>query len=87
MIRLFGLKRARWDLLNRQIGTEGEGGWTIMVPPLRWPDDGREYRIIVWKKWKKAPGPSGGTTHGKRGRLWMMGIQRQGGPAATESAT
>jgi hypothetical protein len=75
MIHIFGLKRARWELQERRIGTPGDGGWTIVSPPLL-PDAEREYRVIRRKITKKAPGPRGGTTHGKPKKVWPVGSQR-----------
>jgi hypothetical protein len=83
LIRVFKLKRSRWELRGRKIGTDGDGGWTVVEPPLRVICEDMEYRVVI-KQWKeKIPGVKGGTTHGKPRKEWRLRKQRQGGPATT----
>jgi hypothetical protein len=65
VIRIFGLKRASWELQGRRIDTSGQDGWRIMAQPLRQPGEGMWYRMVIRRNRRKSPGPRRGTTDGK----------------------
>jgi hypothetical protein len=89
LIRTFKLKNAYWELEERQFEAVGDDGWRKVLSPSNQPGRDMEYRIVRIRGWRRrAPGMSdrSRTTHGRPRNEWKVVYQRQGGPAATESA-